>query len=121
MSNNILEIKKDIKWVGALDKDLETFDIVMETRFGTTYNSYFIDAEKKAIIDSVKKTKKDEYIGKIKSVVDPKDIEVIIANHTEPDHSGCIAYLLELAPEATVFGSKVAINYLNEIINKLRS
>jgi flavorubredoxin len=118
MSNKVLEVKKDIKWVGVLDADLETFDIVMETKYGTTYNSYFIEAEKKAVIDSAKETKKEEYLEKIRSVVDPKDIEVIVANHTEPDHSGNIAHLLELAPDATVFGSKVALNYLKEIINK---
>lgn len=118
MSSSILEVKKDIKWVGALDRELETFDIVMETEYGTTYNSYFIDADKKTIIDTTKETKKDEYLEKIKSVVDPKDIEVIIVNHTEPDHSGNVAHLLELAPKATVFGSKVALNYLKEIVNK---
>ena len=118
MSKSILEVKKDIKWVGVLDKELETFDIVMETQYGTTYNSYFIDADKKTIIDSAKETKKEEYLNKIRQVVDPKDIEVIIVNHTEPDHSGNISCLLELAPNATVFGSKAALNYLKEIINK---
>lgn len=118
MSNAVLEVKKDIQWIGVLDRDLETFDIVMETKYGTTYNSYFIDADKKTIIDTVKETKKDEYIAKIKSQVDPKDIEVIVVNHTEPDHSGNVAHLIELAPKATVFGSKVALNYLKEIVNK---
>ncbi len=118
MSNTILEVKKGVQWIGVTDRELETFDIVMETRFGTTYNSYFIDADKKTIIDSAKATKKEEYLAKVRAVVDPSAIEVIVVNHTEPDHSGNIAALLELAPNATVFGSKVAINYLQEIINK---
>lgn len=118
MSNSVLEIKKDIQWIGVLDKDLETFDIVMETQYGTTYNSYFINAEKKTIIDTVKTNFKEEYIDKIKSVVNPEEIEVIIVNHTEPDHSGNLAALLELAPNATVFGSKIALTYLGEIMNK---
>lgn len=118
MSNGILDINNDVKWIGVLDKEIETFDIVMETKYGTTYNSYFIDADKKTIIDTAKATFKDEYLEKVKAVVDPSEIEVIIVNHTEPDHSGCIKYLLELAPNATVFGSKVALNYLSEIINK---
>ncbi len=118
MSKEILDIKDDIKWVGILDKEIETFDIVMETKYGTTYNSYFINAEKKTIIDSAKATFKDEYLEKVKTVVDPSEIEVIVVNHTEPDHSGSVKYLLELAPNATVYGSKVALNYLSEIINK---
>ncbi len=118
MSNGILDIKKDVKWIGILDKEIETFDIVMETKYGTTYNSYFIDAEKKAIIDTAKVSFKDEYLDKVKAVVNPSEIEVIVVNHTEPDHSGSVEYLLELAPNAIVYGSKVALNYLSEIINK---
>ncbi len=117
MDRSVLEIKPGVKWIGTLDGELKTFDIVMETKYGTTYNSYFIDADKKAIIDTSKITKKEAYLEKVKSVVDPKDIEVIVCNHTEPDHSGCLAALLELAPNATVFGSKIALSYLKEIVN----
>ncbi len=39
--NKIIDITKDIRWIGVLDKDIVTFDIVMETKYGTTYNSYF--------------------------------------------------------------------------------
>jgi flavorubredoxin len=118
MSNAIVNIKQDIQWAGVFDKSLETFDIVMETQYGTTYNSYFINAEKKTIIDTVKANFSDEYIAKIKSVVNPADIEVIIMNHTEPDHSGSLKALLEIAPKATVYGSKVGLSYLGEILNK---
>ena len=45
--DKILEVSKDVKWIGILDKDLVTFDVVMETKYGTTYNSYFINAEKR--------------------------------------------------------------------------
>jgi len=118
MSTGILEVKKDIQWIGVLDKSLETFDIVMETQYGTTYNSYFINAEKKTIIDTVKANFTEEYLEKIRAVVNPADIEVIILNHTEPDHSGNLKTLLELAPKATVYGSKIALSYLAEIVNK---
>ena len=43
----ILDISEDVKWIGILDYDIVTFDVVMETEYGTTYNSYFINAEKK--------------------------------------------------------------------------
>lgn len=118
MSEKILEVKKDIYWVGALDRSLETFDIVMETQYGTTYNSYFIDAEKKTLIDSVKEQFCEEFIDKLKTLTNPSEIEYIIVNHTEPDHSGSISGLLDIAPDATIYGSKAAINYLTEIVNK---
>jgi NADH oxidase (H2O-forming) len=118
MNSSIIEITKDVKWIGILDKDIVNFDIVMETHYGTTYNSYYIDAEKKAIIDTSKGKFKDEFLNKVKTLINPSEIEVIVANHTEPDHSENIKYLLELAPNATVYASKIALGYLSEIINK---
>ena len=74
----ILDIKSDVKWIGILDPDIITFDIVMETRYGTTYNSYFIDAEKKVIIDTAKETFSDTYLDKLRRVVNPNEIDYII-------------------------------------------
>ena len=115
---NILKLNDDVSWIGVLDNDIVTFDIVMETHYGTTYNSFFIDAEKKAVIDTVKESFWEEYLEKIKSLTDPAEIEIIVVNHTEPDHSGCVKNLLEIAPKAKVYGSRQAINYLGEIINR---
>ncbi len=113
---NVLSVKDDVKWIGVLDYDIVTFDVVMETKYGTTYNSYFIDAEKKTIIDATKEKFWDVYLEKIKAVVDPSEIEYIIVNHTEPDHSGNLRKLLEIAPKAKVVGTRNAIRYLNDII-----
>ena len=49
----LMKVTPDVSWIGVPDKDIVTFDIVMETKYGTTYNSYFIDAEKKVVIDTV--------------------------------------------------------------------
>jgi NADH oxidase (H2O-forming) len=113
-----LKVNNDVTWIGVLDRNIVTFDIVMETQFGTTYNSYFINADKKTVIDTTKETFWDEYLAKLRLVCNPADIEVIVTNHTVPDHSGNIFKLLEIAPKAKVYGSRQAINYLNEIINK---
>lgn len=115
-SPKVLEISDIVKWIGIEDAGLVTFDIVMETKYGTTYNSYFIDADKKAIIDTCKETYKDEYLEKVSSICSPEDITYIIANHTEPDHSGNIKNLLKIAPNATVVGSRQALTYLTEMI-----
>ncbi|MBN2481988.1 MAG: FprA family A-type flavoprotein [Bacteroidales bacterium] len=114
----IININKDVSWVGIPDRNIISFDIVMETRYGTTYNSYFIDADKKTLIDTAKATFKEEYFRKLKKVVNPEEISNIVVTHTEPDHSGCLKYLLELSPDAVVYGSRAAINYLQEMINK---
>lgn len=114
--NKILDVTPDVKWIGILDYDIVTFDIVMETEFGTTYNSYFINAEKKTIIETSKAKFWDTYLDKIRQVTDPSEIEYIVLNHTEPDHSGNLSNLLKLAPNATVVGSGNAIRYLEDIV-----
>lgn len=118
IDNKILDVSKDVKWIGVLDPGLVTFDVVMETQYGTTYNSYFIDADKKTIVETTKEGFKDIYLNKIRQVVDFKDIEYIVLNHTEPDHSGNLTHLLDLAPQATVVGTRSAINFLTHMLDK---
>jgi flavorubredoxin len=114
----VLEVTPSVKWVGILDFNIRTFDIVMNTEHGTTYNSYFIDAEKKTIIETVKEKFSDVYLEKLRKIVNPADIHYIVLDHTEPDHSGSLAALLSIAKDATVVGSGNAIRYLTEIVNK---
>ncbi len=114
----VLDITNDVKWVGVIDYDIVTFDVVMETKHGTTYNSYFIDAEKKALVETSKEKFWDVYRNKLETVCDISSLEYIILNHTEPDHSGNLSNVLRLAPDATVVGSRLAINYLKDFLGK---
>jgi len=117
IDNRVIDITADVKWMGILDYDIRTFDIVMTTEFGTTYNSYFINAQKKALVEVAKEKFFDVYLKKLESLTDPREIEYIILDHTEPDHSGSLRRLLELAPDATVVGSGNAVRYLEDIVN----
>jgi flavorubredoxin len=114
----LMKVTPDVSWIGVPDKDIVTFDIVMETKYGTTYNSYFIDAEKKVVIDTVKENQKLPFLTKLNEVTNPADIDYIIVTHTEPDHSGCVKYLLELAPRAVIYGSRQAITYLQDMVGR---
>jgi NADH oxidase (H2O-forming) len=114
--NEILKITDDVSWIGVLDADIVMFDVVMETKYGTTYNSYFINAERKTVVETVKEKFWDTYIGKLRQLTNPEEIDYIILNHTEPDHSGCLANLLKVAPRATVVGSGNAIRYLKDLL-----
>lgn len=117
--SNAFKITEDLFWVGALDPNLRIFDIIMETKFGTSYNSYILKAsEGIALFETVKEKFFDEHIDKIREVINLEDITYVVVNHTEPDHAGSVAKILEYAPNATVVGSTLAIKYLSEIINK---
>lgn len=115
--DRIIDITSDVKWIGVLDYDILTFDIVMHTEFGTTYNSYFINARKKVLIEVAKEKFSATYQKKLRSLTNPADISYIILDHTEPDHSGSLKQMLQLAPSATVVGSGNAIRYLEDMLN----
>lgn len=115
--DRVIDITNDVKWIGILDYDIRTFDIVMTTEYGTTYNSYFINAGKTALIEVAKEKFFDTYLTKLKEVTDPSEISYIILDHTEPDHSGSLKRMLEIAPSATVVGSGNAIRYLEDMLN----
>ena len=115
---DVLDINNDVKWVGVIDYDIVTFDVVMETEYGTTYNSYFINAEKKTLIETSKEKFWDVYLEKLKQVTDLSGLEYVVLNHTEPDHSGNLANVLEMAPDATVVGTRLAIQYLKDFLGK---
>lgn len=116
IDNKVLDITNDVKWIGVLDYDIVTFDVVMETKYGTTYNSYLINAEKIAVVETVKHKFWNTYLEKITSQVNPSDIKYIILDHTEPDHSGNVDNLLKIAPDAIVVGSGNAIRYMRDML-----
>ena len=74
-----LELKKDLFWVGIEDYELRTFDIVMHTEYGTSYNSYLLKgSEKTALFETAKVSFFEDYLKHIESVCDVKDIDYII-------------------------------------------
>ena len=114
-----LNITNNLFWVGALDPNLRVFDIVMETEFGTSYNAYVLKgSEGIAVFETVKEKFFDDYLDNLKTIVNPQEINYIVVNHTEPDHAGSVAKLLDVAPDATVVGTLQAIKYMAEIMNK---
>ena len=117
MDHKILKITNDVHWIGVLDKDIRTFDIVMETQYGTTYNSYFINADKKAVVEVVKEKFFTVFEDKLRQLCNPEELAYIFINHTEPDHSGGLKKLLKIAPNATVVASNSAIMNLKEQLN----
>lgn len=113
------EVKQGVYWVGALDYDIKVFDVVMYTDYGTTYNSYLVKgSEKTALFETVKDRFFDEFLERLNEVGSPTDIDYLVVNHTEPDHVGSVAKLLELNPEITIIGSGTAIKFLKDITNR---
>jgi len=114
-----IKMKDDVYWVGVRDPELRIFDLVMTTDYGTSYNAYLIKGkEKTALIEVCEDKFFDEYVDKIKPLVNISEIDYLIMNHTEPDHSEAVARLLDLAPNLKVFASQTALQFLKEISNR---
>ncbi|MDP3051260.1 MAG: FprA family A-type flavoprotein, partial [Eubacteriales bacterium] len=111
-------IAAGIDWVGVRNPDLRVFDIVMHTEEGTTYNAYLVRGEKTALIETVKLGFLDEMLERISSITELSKIDYIVLNHTEPDHSGSLGLLLDLMPQVEVLGSRAAIKFASQIINR---
>ncbi len=112
-----VEIKKDIYWTGVLDPDLRLFDILLHTEHGTTYNSYLVKGEKIAVIDTAKGRFYEQFVSNIKCLVEPEDIDYIVCNHMEPDHSGSLSRFLREAKNARVVVSTTGEHFVNNIVN----
>ena len=112
---NILEIKPKIYMLSSKDAGRKTFDSIFPLKKGTTYNAYLIiGSEKTALIDTVDPSKKDELISKLKKL--KVNIDYIISNHSEQDHSGSIPYVLEMFPNAKVVASKTGKGFLMDLV-----
>ncbi len=79
-----VQIKKDIFYIGVSDPDIRTFDIIMKTANGTTYNSYLLKTPEGVVIfDTVKYEFQDEFFKKLESVCKYEDIKYIVMHHLE--------------------------------------
>lgn len=96
-----VQIKENIYWVGAVDWDVREFH-GYKVPYGTSYNAYLVIDEKITLIDSVKAKFTQDMLDNISEIVDPSKIDLIISNHVEPDHSGALASVVALAPNAPV-------------------
>jgi flavorubredoxin len=102
---NALQIKPDVYWVGAVDWDLRNFH-GYKTQRGSSYNAYLIVDEQVTLVDTVKHYLFEEMLARIAEVVDPGQIDLIVSNHVEMDHSGSLPMILDFCPDATVVTSK---------------
>lgn len=97
----IVELKKGVYWVGAIDWNIRDFH-GYSTPHGTTYNAYLLLDEKNVLIDTVKAPFCSEMMGRISEIIDPSTIDTIVANHVEMDHSGSLPQIVERIGNPTV-------------------
>jgi flavorubredoxin len=96
-----VELKKGIYWVGAIDWNIRDFH-GYSTHKGSSYNAYLVVGEKTALVDTVKAPFFAEMMGRIREVIPPEQIDYLIVNHVEMDHSGSLPALKDALPKVEI-------------------
>jgi anaerobic nitric oxide reductase flavorubredoxin len=101
------ELAKGVYWVGVVDWGIRLFHgHELSTHRGSSYNAYLVVDDKTVLIDSVWTPFQDQLIKNIQEVIDPTRIDIVVANHSEVDHSGGLPAVMRYAPNATVIVSE---------------
>jgi flavorubredoxin len=109
---NSIKLSENVHWVGVNDKETDLFESLWPLPEGISYNSYVINDDKVALIDTVKINYTDTYLEKVKDVIGDKKVDYLIINHMEPDHSGSIKSMREAFPEMKIVGNAKTMNFL---------
>jgi flavorubredoxin len=108
-NNQPLSLSPNVSWVGVNDTETRLFESLWSIPEGVSYNSYLIEgSEKTALIDSVRDKKELEHFDKISKLIDLANIDYLIINHMEPDHTSAVPALLERAKNAKVVFTPIA-------------
>ena len=99
-------IKGNVHYVGVNDRNKHRFEAMWPLPYGVSYNSYLIDDEMVALVDTVDICYFEVYLRKIKQVIGERPINYLIINHMEPDHSGSIRLIKQHYPEIIIVGNK---------------
>ena len=87
-----------IKYIGVDDLDIDLFESQYVVPEGMSYNSYLIDEEKIAVLDTADRRKGEEWKANLKAALGNRQPDYLVAHHMEPDHSALIAWMLETYP-----------------------
>jgi flavorubredoxin len=98
------KITEKVTWVGKIDWELRRFHgDELSTHKGTSYNSYLIKDEKNVLIDTAWEPYDKEFVANLKKEIDLKDIDYIVLNHGEIDHSGSLVALMNEIPDTPIY------------------
>lgn len=108
------KVSENIHWVGGSDRRLSLFENIFPISRGVSYNSYVINDEKTAVIDTADSSISEQFIENVMHVLDGRDLDYIVVNHMEPDHCANIMNLVMRFPNAKLVGNAKTFVFLNQ-------
>ena len=109
-----MEITKDIRYAGVNDHEIDLFEGQYKVENGMAYNSYVIVDEKIAVMDTVDASFYEEWMQKVKQILDSRTPDYLVVQHMEPDHSANISAFLQAFPDTVIVSSAPAFNMMKQ-------
>jgi len=106
------EIVDKIYYIGVDDLDIDLFESQYVVPEGMSYNSYLIEDEKIAVLDTADRRKGEEWKANLKAALGVRQPDYLVAHHMEPDHAALIAWMLETYPSLQLVCSAQAAKML---------
>lgn len=103
-----------IKYIGCDDADMHLFESQYVTPEGMCYNSYLIEGERLAVMDTVDPRKTTEWLAKLSAALGGRKPHYLIVQHMEPDHSGSISAFRQSYPDTQIVASQKALQYMQQ-------
>lgn len=113
----MLTVSKNIRYIGVDDDNLDLFEGQYPLTSGVLYNSYLIDDEKIAVMDTVDARRTDEWLALLEDELRGRRPDYLVVHHVEPDHSGSIGAALERYPDMKVVISAKGASMLGNFID----
>ena len=99
------KISERIYYVGVNDDTKTLFEGLWPLPYGVSYNSYIVADSKVALIDTVEHGFEDEFFANVTEALGDRNIDYLIVNHMEPDHSSLITDMLQRYPDMKIVGN----------------
>lgn len=112
MNTLSVKINDFLYYIGVNDRQTQLFENQWPLERGVSYNSYVIKSTKTALLDTVKITKVDDFVTKLKEVLEGRELDYLVIHHMEPDHSGAIETIIDLYPNVKLVGNKKTFELL---------
>ena len=112
--NNLKQLTQDIYWIGGSDRRLERFENIFPIPEGVSYDSYFVDDDKKIVFDTADISVSDQYLENLKVALEGKKLDYLVVLHMEPDHCSLISTVVNLFPEVTLVGSNKTFTIMEQ-------
>ena len=111
------KITEDISYIGSSDRRLSLFENMYPVPNGVSYNAYFLDDEKIAILDTVDKSIMEQYLENIDFLLNGRTPDYIIVNHMEPDHCAALGTLCAKYPSLQIVCTAKAAALIGQFYN----